>query len=281
MLIQEGDLFRVIVSYSTDAIMVVDLDGVVRFLNPAAERLFARPAGEIIGQMFGYPIYSDKVQEINVIRPDADHKVVEMRVSKAELRGESLYVVSMRDITELARLREELHIRSITDGLTGLYNRLGFQMLAQQQFNLAKRTKRAIFLLYVDVDDLKYINDTLGHREGDRALKDTAAILKKTFRESDIVARIGGDEFAVLMMEAFAASKDIVTFRLKENLETCITQENNRKYRLSLSFGIGHYDPASPCTIDNLIAQADALMYSQKKRKQFKPAENKEVNRAI
>jgi diguanylate cyclase (GGDEF)-like protein len=89
----------------------------------------------------------------------------------------------------------------LTDELTGLYNRRGFFVSAQQQLKLANRYNKGIFIFSADLDDLKIINDNFGHKTGDSALVETANILKKTFRESDIIARIGGDEFVILGME--------------------------------------------------------------------------------
>ena len=93
---------------------------------------------------------------------------------------------------------EALLALSLTDELTGLYNRRRFFVLTEQCLKVAVRTKKRSLLLFIDMDDLKWINDHYGHNEGDQALIDLANILKKTFRESDIIARIGGDEFVVL-----------------------------------------------------------------------------------
>ena len=113
---------------------------------------------------------------------------------------------------------------------------------------------------------MKKINDSLGHQEGDRALIDIAYVLKDTFRGSDIVARVGGDEFVVLALEADKTSCDLLTNNLKENLDVH-NRKGERPYSLSLSIGITHYDPENPCSLDELIAGADRLMYEQKKKK--------------
>ncbi len=100
--------------------------------------------------------------------------------------------------------RKSLLALSLVDDLTGIYNRRGFSALAQQELKKANRIKRGMLLLFADVDDLKKINDSLGHQEGDLALIETANLLKETFREPDIIARIGGDEFVVLAAETSA-----------------------------------------------------------------------------
>jgi diguanylate cyclase (GGDEF)-like protein len=154
---------------------------------------------------------------------------------------------------------------SLIDDLTGIYNRRGFFTLAEQQIKIANRMKRGMFLLFTDLDDLKTINDTLGHREGDLALIDTANILKETFRESDIIARIGGDEFVSLIIEPSDGAQSIVP-RLQEKLDFHNTKMD-RPYKLSLSIGLAQYNPEQPCTIDDLLSMADKLMYEQKQKK--------------
>lgn len=165
------------------------------------------------------------------------------------------------------RMLTGLRAMSLVDDLTGLYNRRGFLFLAQQQLKIADRMKRGMLLLFADLDDMKRINDALGHREGDLALIETANILNETFREADIIARIGGDEFAIMTVEAHKDSAELLTARLRDNLNTSNATEN-RRYKLSISVGIARYDSESPCAIDELMARADALMYKQKQAKQ-------------
>ncbi len=165
------------------------------------------------------------------------------------------------------RMTGELRSLSLVDDLTGLYNRRGFLFLAEQQVKIADRMKRGMVILFADLDDMKRINDTLGHREGDLALIETATILKETFREADIIARIGGDEFAIITIEAHKDSAKILRSRLQENLDAR-NAKGDRRYTLSISAGIARYDAANPCSIDDLLAQADIMMYKQKQGKQ-------------
>lgn len=177
------------------------------------------------------------------------------------------FMVLAEDVSERKRAEEELRALTLVDELTGLYNRRGFITLAQQQLKIAKRMKREMLLLFADVDQLKLVNDTLGHQEGDRALIDTAHILKQTFREPDIIARIGGDEFAALIIEASRADSEAIAGRLKENIRA-FNRKRARPYHLSLSAGIAHFDPASPSFVNELLEQADRLMYEEKRLKQ-------------
>jgi len=194
-----------------------------------------------------------------------------------EFNQTELILLAIEDVTERVRAEEarekyskrleemvqELRNQALVDELTGLYNRRGFMFLAQQQLKLANRNKTGMLLLFADFNNLKWINDTLGHYKGDLALIETANILKETFREPDIIARIGGDEFGVLAIGSRRDSAQMLLSRLQENLDTH-NARGKRSYKLSLSMGIARYDPECPCSIDELLGRADSLMYEQK-----------------
>jgi diguanylate cyclase (GGDEF)-like protein/PAS domain S-box-containing protein len=164
---------------------------------------------------------------------------------------------------ERKRMDQEIRSLSLTDELTGLYNRRGFGLLAGQEVKLAHRAKKSKLLFFGDVDNLKTINDSSGHAQGDLALKEVAAVLKETFREADIVGRIGGDEFVVLAVDASMEHAEIIHKRLQSVLEAH-NRQGDHPWQLSLSVGIVRYDPEAPATVNELIAKADGLMYAQK-----------------
>jgi diguanylate cyclase (GGDEF)-like protein/PAS domain S-box-containing protein len=178
--------------------------------------------------------------------------------------GRNMTVVE--DITDRKRMEEEILALSITDQLTGLHNRRGFLSLAGQQLKIAERNKNGMLLLFADLDGLKWINDKLGHEEGDKALIEAATIFKETFRTSDIIARLGGDEYAALAVDITDANSELFTTRLQFLIDTRNNQEN-RRYSLSISVGCSYYDPENPCSLDELMASADKLMYEQKQNK--------------
>jgi diguanylate cyclase (GGDEF)-like protein/PAS domain S-box-containing protein len=149
-----------------------------------------------------------------------------------EKSGRNMIVVE--DITERKRMEEEMREMSLRDLLTELYNRRGFITLAEQQLKAANRALRPLKLTFIDCDGLKWINDTLGHKEGDKALIDTAYILRQTFRESDIVARLGGDEFAVLSIDAADMSHEDFSRRLQQHIDELNASES-RRFKLSLT----------------------------------------------
>ena len=157
---------------------------------------------------------------------------------------------------------------SLTDELTDLYNRRRFFVLAEQYLKLAIRSKKRLLLFYLDMDDLKSINDRFGHNDGDRALIALGSILKKTFRESDIIARIGGDEFVVLL-ESTDENDEILITRLHENIKN-YNAEVSQNYKLSVSVGVADFNPEHPVSIDELLSKADALMYAQKRKRRKK-----------
>jgi diguanylate cyclase (GGDEF)-like protein len=169
-------------------------------------------------------------------------------------------------VTEREQLEYKLKAMSITDDLTGLYNRRGFFTVAAQQMNVAERSKKEMLLFSADLDNMKQINDTFGHQEGDCALIEIASILKEVFRKSDIICRMGGDEFAVLAIDTTNTTREVLMKRLDTILEACNRRQGS-KYQLSMSVGVVHYDPGNPSSIDELMAQADVLMYEEKRKK--------------
>lgn len=184
----------------------------------------------------------------------------------AALLGAGLLLL-WRQVRPLARqlLESQRQVRelSLTDELTGLRNRRGFMMLAEAELALARRMQRPLLLFYADLDGLKDINDTWGHAEGDRAIRDTAAVLRRTFRDADILARLGGDEFAALAFGNDEGSADTIVRRLQSNVEE-LNGTAGRRYRLALSVGTVRCEPASRLPLDELLAQADMEMYRVK-----------------
>lgn len=180
----------------------------------------------------------------------------------AELTGPLLHR-TLRYAAERQRLQAALQTMALVDELTGLHNRRGFLTLARQQLKLAARMERRLSLVFVDLDGLKAINDRCGHAEGDRALLETAEVLRETFRDADIRARIGGDEFAVLAMDGAGPTRESWTVRLQRAVEARRVRRPGPP--LALSTGVAVYDPDLPCTLEELLARADARMYAEKR----------------
>lgn len=170
---------------------------------------------------------------------------------------------AIRYATERHRLLQQVRQLAIQDELTGLVNRRGFMLMAEHQCSLADRKGTSISLVFIDIDRFKRVNDEFGHEEGDRALRELAALLLNTFRRSDVVARLGGDEFVVLLADINSDGLQTVLDRVRKNI-AAFNQEARFSWRLSISLGVVTRDPAHPETLEALMASADQAMYREK-----------------
>ncbi|MCX7679741.1 MAG: diguanylate cyclase [Spirochaetes bacterium] len=173
------------------------------------------------------------------------------------------YLVQVQDITARKIYENTLRELSMVDQLTGLYNRRGFSKLADQQIQLAKRNGENLVLFFIDINNMKKINDQFGHPEGDKALIFAANVLRKTFRKTDIICRWGGDEFAVLMINAKGSCEEKIGTRLTEAIKE-INAQSLLKTELSLSWGCASLSSQDNADIETLIARADKAMYYHK-----------------
>lgn len=281
--------FKTILESALHAIIVVNDRGQIVEWSNQAELLCGWHRNDIVGK----PIYSimpekqrenhmnfmpmvlsgergvdfGKRIETTILNSDELEVPVELSVSMTRIGDRQEFNLFMHDITERKKYEAQLHMMSITDELTGLFNRRGFLALADRQLKMACRNKDNIFLLYADFDNMKWINDNLGHQIGDNALIETANILKRTFRQVDLIGRVGGDEFVVLVTDH--ENKDPLV-KVMARFEKKIAKANrleNRTYKIMLSVGAVHYDHNANCSIDDLMIKADRLMYEHKRDK--------------
>jgi diguanylate cyclase (GGDEF)-like protein/PAS domain S-box-containing protein len=266
-----------------DTVALMDSEGRILRCNKAMANLLERPFDNIIGHRCFELLHgtSEPIKECPFLRMQKTHWRESLvwavrdrwfNIAVDPLTDQEGKIVGgvhiMSDITERKQMEEKLRTLSFIDDLTGLYNRRGFLTLAEQQVKISNRTKGKMLLIFIDLDHMKWINDTFGHPEGDHALREMATILRETFRESDIIARMGGDEFVVLTIEGIGESEDLLTARLQENIACHNNGEGNPNFKLSISMGAATYDPGSPCLIDELLGRADQSMYEQKRTKQ-------------
>ena len=162
---------------------------------------------------------------------------------------------------------EKLANLSLADPLTGLNNRRGFYSFGLQQMKIAKRLKKDNYLVFLDIDYLKEVNDTYGHAVGDLLLQGVAMILRTTLRESDVIGRIGGDEFAVLAMRSKGQGERGLPARIEESVQAFRLKDYPR-LRLSVSLGLVRIDPQKYQQLDDFLAHADFLMYQEKRKKE-------------
>lgn len=198
-------------------------------------------------------------EELRKLNEELEARVLQ-RTEELEKTNEEL----MMEVETRKRAEAEVRTLSLQDPMTGLNNRRGFFTLAEHLMRNARRTGRPISLLYIDLDDLKIINDDLGHAAGDEALLALTALLNKTFRETDIIARMGGDEFVVASAHESAEYALIMCERL------CLAMEEwnasaQRPFQLSATVGLIQAEVTEGTSLDELLVQADKEMYLRKK----------------
>ena len=284
LIIQAKKEWEEIFDIISDAITIHDKDFNIIRANKAAEKLLRLPFNKIFSQKC-YASYHGTdcppercpscqtlktgiASNTEIFEPSLNKTLQIKALPRFNDEGELIGLVHIvTDITREKKLENDLRHMAITDELTGIFNRRGFFALAKQQLKIAKREKKKVAILYADIDDFKYINDHYGHKEGDNALIETSNLLKESFRESDIIARIGGDEFVIMITETPETTIEMLTSRLKATIDA-FNIHSGKPYQLSLSIGMSRYDPELPCSFDDFISKADKMMYQQKKKKQ-------------
>lgn len=275
---------RFLTEHSTDMITVQSGERLV-YVSPACEALLGYEPDFLLGRSPYELIHRDDVTRVReshdeVLRSPYMY-TVDYRIRRKDRRyvwfestsrivthtDASLppEIISVsRDVTERKENEERLRQLAILDDLTGLYNRRGFLALAGQHLKAARRAKRHALVLFADLNNLKQINDTLGHKDGDQAIVDAAHIFNRTFRDSDVVARVGGDEFAILAVETDHDHLDTIRSRLDSALQLA-NADRARPFELSISLGAATFDPVRNDSVEELLAWADKAMYEQKR----------------
>jgi diguanylate cyclase (GGDEF)-like protein/PAS domain S-box-containing protein len=179
--------------------------------------------------------------------------------------------VTTRDIGERKRAEDALRLTALTDELTGLKNRRGFVALGDHQLRVARRNGCDVVVLYADLDGFKRINDTFGHAEGDRALREVADVFRSALRDTDVIARLGGDEFTVLLVGGDQSTADTVVDRVRVLLEAR-NAVPGRAYPLAISFGVARLDHDREMSLDDLLGAADMSLYATKRRRKQQAA---------
>ena len=274
------DRLRTIVRYEINGILVTDPAGTILFCNPAAEDLLGRDEEALLGEPFEAP---ERTVNGDFVFHDAVGEERHVEISEVGTRwdGQAARLVVLHDVTERQRYQQTLAHQATHDELTGLPNRNLFQDRADQAIAQVRRGGDRLAVFFLDLDQFKLINDTLGHGAGDEVIAQVAERLAGSVRAADTVARIGGDEFVLLFRE-FDDDNEVV--RLADRLLAGIGEPlevAGRQVRVGCSIGISLY-PDDGTTTEVLLRNADVAMYRAKELGRFNyQFYTRELNRTV
>lgn len=288
---------QAIIDLAQDAIIAFDADLGVSLFNPAAERMFGYDRGEMIGDTLRklLPGIGDEtglgrivadcrpapvsvgrdgwrpdfgpsrtLPEFDALRRDGSIFPVEVAISSIDDPAGKLFTMVLRDISERKATEEELRRLATTDSLTGTANRRQFMETAEKELARLRRYGRAVSVLMLDVDHFKSINDNHGHAAGDQVLVGLADVCRDCLRECDIIGRLGGEEFAIVLPETDEAVAMEVAERLRHRLSEMRIQSRGGDIRFTVSVGVAAALSAD-ISIEAALSRADHALYAAKR----------------
>ena len=279
------DLICDIINLSRDHISFIDRNYIYRQVNKAYLNAHNKKYEDIVGysisQLMGEDIFQKIIKERfdyclqgkeihykewfnfkNIGKRYMDVFYYPRKTSSGAISG---VVVTSHDITELIQAQEKLEELANTDQLTKLYNRHYFYNIAQEIVNLTIREKTSLSVMMIDIDKFKNINDTYGHANGDIVIQSLAKIMVKNTRKSDIVARIGGEEFVILLPNTSKKDTIILAHKLRKIVEDyLIISKDNKKINFTISIGVDGIDIENETNIDQALFRADKALYKAK-----------------
>lgn len=253
-------------------------DDTVLYLNPAAQQAFQLRKGEIFAyRLVDYFVHAEKRQEmtakmrservlssfeVQMHHPKRDEVLwMDIASRPIELDEEVALYSTFKDITERRRVAELLQRQASTDPLTGLNNRRQFEVMTHQLLRVAERYGSPYSVAMIDIDSFKKFNDTYGHDVGDQVLVALAQTLKQTTRQSDVVARFGGEEFVIFFAQTSPEDGKIAAEHVRKAVENMPVEVNGKRIPVTISLGISG---RGATTLETLIKQADVALYHSK-----------------
>jgi len=271
------------IAKSINAIALADLKGNLTFVNSSFLKMWGYEKDkEVLGQsVMKFWLKSEGAEKIvkklfdkgssigELVGRRKDGSIFNVQLLASIVTDKSGKPVNMMasfiDITERKKAEKQLKELARIDSLTGCYSRRYGLELLDRQIKLSHRSKSPLLLTFLDVDDFKTINDTFGHDEGDKVLKESVELFKSTLREVDIICRMGGDEFLLIFPDSSLKEVSLIRGRLQKNLSQ-LNKKIKKNYQIKFSMGFSEYLPDKPETLDELIRIADQRMYDEKKK---------------
>nr|PZN69476.1 MAG: hypothetical protein DIU55_12920 [Bacillota bacterium] len=263
--------YRLLAENVADVIATLDGEGRFVYVSPSARSLLGCAPEELTGRLLSAITGCDAlprpgtVVELTVRRPDGSTRWVEVSTGALPAGGldGAVLVCVFRDITERKQLEDDLKQAATTDELTGAHNRRFFVQICEQELLRAGRRSRPTSLVLMDVDHFKRINDRYGHAAGDEVLRRVVEAGRRTLRSEDVIGRIGGDEFAVLLPSTTLEQAVRVAERLRATCEQLAVETRSGTIRFTMSCGVVEWKPHYG-SVEGLLQRADSALYAAK-----------------
>jgi len=271
--------FRLMVQNSSDVVAIVDDKSRFTYVSPSIERMLGFTSAELLGRTVYELLSVTEAERLRAVsREQLDGTSLELRIQGADGKVHAVevgvtdmrkqpevdgIVLNIRDVTERKTLEDDLRHQALHDDLTGLANRVLFSERVRDAISSRGQPVELVAVLFVDLDDFKLINDSLGHVVGDQVLVSIADRIQQCLRLSDVAARLGGDEFAVLLTGVYGESEIVeVADRIREAVGQPLKLAGN-EFRMTASIGVA-FDADATRTEEDLLRSADLAMYQAK-----------------
>ena len=284
-MMESENKFRAVAMGAHDAIALADADGKIMFWNKAAERIFQYSEKEMLGKdphtIIVPPVFAKKYEEefphfqktgegggINrtiertALKKGGEEFPIELSLSGVQIEGKWCGIGVIRDITERKRMESELRRLATTDTLTGVDNRRTFMEKAAHELRRAQRYGNPFGMITADIDFFKSINDTYGHQTGDLVLQKMAQVVRSTLRESDLFGRIGGEEFAIVLIETDQNTALQIAERIRSCVEQLSINSEKETIHITISLGLAFFKEGDD--FSTLSKRSDEALYAAK-----------------